>query len=62
MTLRKNSLALLLLLSGYGAGAQVTAPARKASTQKYPNTTGGDLASKFKTAVYQTFWSAEAVK
>jgi CubicO group peptidase (beta-lactamase class C family) len=34
MTLRKNSLALLLLLSGYGAVAQVAAPARKAPARK----------------------------
>ena len=31
-------------------------------TQKYPNTTGGDLAGKFKTAVYQVFGSVETVK
>ncbi|HEX8328254.1 MAG TPA: serine hydrolase domain-containing protein [Hymenobacter sp.] len=34
MTFRKNSLALLLLLSGYGATAQVAAPARKAPARK----------------------------
>ena len=28
-------------------------------TQKYPNSTGGDLAGKFKTAVYQSFVSSE---
>ncbi|WP_035561642.1 serine hydrolase domain-containing protein [Hymenobacter sp. IS2118] len=28
-------------------------------TQKYPNSTGGDLANKFKTAVYQTFVSEQ---
>nr|WP_233169217.1 serine hydrolase domain-containing protein [Hymenobacter sp. BT523] len=34
MTFRKHSLALLLLLSGYGAVAQVAAPARKAPARK----------------------------
>jgi CubicO group peptidase (beta-lactamase class C family) len=34
MTLRKNSLALFLLLSGYGAVAQVAAPARRAPAAK----------------------------
>ncbi|MBF9142212.1 serine hydrolase domain-containing protein [Hymenobacter properus] len=34
MTLRKNSLALLLLLSSYSAVAQVAAPARKAPVRK----------------------------
>ena len=34
MTLRKNVLPLLLLLSGYGATAQVAAPARKAPARK----------------------------